>query len=186
MPRAGLTAEAVVASAATMLDEAPTSELSLSRIASELGVRTPSLYNHVAGLDDLRRRVAMGGIVALGEALRTAVMGKSGPDALRAVAAAYRAYAVAHPGIYPLTQEARPDDDEYAALGLRTIEPAEAALRSCGVAEDELIHRVRALRSALHGFVLLETQHGFGIDVDIDASFETLVQVLTTSCGASG
>ncbi|HSF86196.1 MAG TPA: TetR-like C-terminal domain-containing protein [Acidimicrobiia bacterium] len=182
MPRAGLSADAVVAVAAALLDADPATELTLSRVAVELGVKTPSLYNHVAGLGDLRRRVAMAGIVELGDALRTAVMGRSGPDAVRALAAAYRAYAVAHPGIYPLTQEARPGDPEYAALGLRTIEPAAAALRSCDVAEDELIHRIRAVRSALHGFVLLETRHGFGIPVDIDASFETLIEILVTSC----
>ncbi len=176
MRRAGLTTDSVVATAAAMLDAAPNAELSLSRVARSLGVKTPSLYNHVTGLDDLRRRIAMQGIAELGDALRTAAMGRSGSNAVRQIATAYRAYARAHPGVYPLTQQARPDDPEYAALGRRTIEPAQIALRDLD--GETTIHLVRAIRSALHGFVLLEANGGFGLDVDVDASFDDLVEML--------
>lgn len=179
MPRAGLSPGTVVAAAAALLDAEPDAELSLTRIAAVLGVRTPSLYNHIGGLDDLRRRIAMAGIAELADVMRSAVIGRSGAPALRKLAVAYRNYAIAHPGVYPLTQEARPGDPEYAAIGLRATEPVEATLRSCGVAEDELIHRVRVLRSALHGFVLLETQQGFGLDLDIETTFQHLVAALT-------
>lgn len=40
-----------------------------------------------------------------------------------------------------------------------------------GVVGDEAIHAIPALRSALHGFVLLELTGGFDLDVSIDASF---------------
>ena len=181
MPRAGLSPDAVVAAATALVDRNAGSELTLASVAAEFGVKTPSLYNHVAGVDDLRRRMAMAGIVELGDRLRTAVMGRSGADALRALAAAYREYAANHPGVYPLTQHARPDDAEYAALGLRSIEPVQATLRGCGIADEQLIHHVRAIRSALHGFVLLEAQHGFGLDVDVDDTFSHLVDMLVAA-----
>ena len=184
MPRVGLSTEAVVAAAAQQLDADPRAELSLSRLASEARVKAPSLYNHVSSLDDLRRRVALVGIEELGETLRTAVMGRSGADAITALAHAYRAYATAHPGVYPLTQEARPNDPEYAAAGLRAIEPVVATLRGCGIPEPQLIHRVRTVRSSLHGFVLLESSAGFGLDVDVDASFDDLVAMVATTAGA--
>jgi hypothetical protein len=37
---------------------------------------------------------------------------------------------------------------------------------------------VRAYRSALHGFVSLEVNGGFGLPQDVDESFEALVAVL--------
>ena len=37
---------------------------------------------------------------------------------------------------------------------------------------------IRTVRSALHGFVSLEASGGFGLPDDVDASFETLVDVL--------
>jgi hypothetical protein len=40
------------------------------------------------------------------------------------------------------------------------------------------IHAVRALRSALHGFVTLERQGGFGLPTRIDDSWEFLVDLL--------
>ncbi len=175
MPRIGLTPDRVAEAAAALLDSAGEDALTLSRLAAELGVKAPSLYNHIDGMDDLRRRIAMRGIGDLAEALRSAVLGRSGADALHHLAAAYRRYAQDHPGVYPLTQETRPDDEEYATLGLRAIEPVLAVLRGAGVPEEERIHAARALRSSLHGFVELERCGGFGLDVDIDASYEYLI-----------
>ena len=46
---------------------------------------------------------------------------------------------------------------------------------------DDAIDAIRALRSALHGFVMLETAGGFGLPVDVDRSFDRLVRGLTTA-----
>jgi hypothetical protein len=43
---------------------------------------------------------------------------------------------------------------------------------------EELIHRARALRSAIHGFIDLELREGFGLPVAIDRSFDWLVAEL--------
>jgi len=37
---------------------------------------------------------------------------------------------------------------------------------------------VRVVRSALHGFVALELNGGFGMSLDLDESFDRLVDVL--------
>ena len=47
-----------------------------------------------------------------------------------------------------------------------------------GLEGDELIHAVRALRSAVHGFAAIEAAGGFGLAVDPDASFRRLVGAL--------
>jgi hypothetical protein len=51
-------------------------------------------------------------------------------------------------------------------------------LRGFGLADDELVHAARALRAGLHGFAALETQSGFGLDVDVDVSFQRMVAAL--------
>jgi AcrR family transcriptional regulator len=176
MARRGLT-EATVVDAAVAIVEAEGAEaLSLSRVASELNVKPPSLYNHVAGLDRLRRDVALRATQELGDRLRSAAMGRTGRDAWRAVADELRAYALAHPGLYTLSAHARPDDEEYAAAGLRAVEPMLAILRAYDLGEPEAVHAVRALRSAVHGFVSLECAGGFGLDVDVGDSFRWLVE----------
>ena len=187
MPRVGLTRQAVAAMGAAILDRDGASGLSLARVAAELGVRSPSLYNHVDGVDGLLRDVALLGIDQLAEACRTAVMGRSGPEAIRALASAYRDFATAHPGVYPLTQVARPEDEELAAASSRVVEPAVAVLASFGLTGDDLIHAARSLRSTLHGFVLLRSSNGFGLDVDPDESFLWMVELLIAGLlGATG
>ncbi|MGI8712393.1 MAG: TetR family transcriptional regulator, partial [Solirubrobacteraceae bacterium] len=56
MPRAGLDAEAVVTAAARLADAEGLECLTLARLAQRLGVRSPSLYAHVDGLEELRAR----------------------------------------------------------------------------------------------------------------------------------
>lgn len=178
MPRAGLTPTSVTEAAADLVDREGLAALTLARVAAHLGVRSPSLYNHVDGLDALVRAVALRGVDQLGEACRTAVMGRSGSEAINELAAAYRRFAREHPGLYPLTQIARPGDDEYEAAARRVLESVSAVLVGMGYEGDELIHAVRSLRSALHGFAMLEVGSGFGLEVDVDDSFDWLVRMM--------
>ena len=115
MPRAGLDPEAVVSAAAGLADAEGLEAVTLARLAGRLGVRAPSLYTHVAGLPDLRRRLATRGARELAAALQTAVAGRAGSDALAAAAGVYRTYAREHPGTYAATQRAADLDDPEAA-----------------------------------------------------------------------
>ncbi|QUX24558.1 MULTISPECIES: TetR/AcrR family transcriptional regulator [Nocardiopsis] len=176
MPRAGLTPELVVAEAARLVDEQGWEALSLAAVAKRFGVAVPSLYKHVEGLPGLRSGIAVLAANEIGEAVQRAAVGRSGPDALRACADAYRAYAHAHPGRYVhlqrLPRMAAPD----VKLDTDPVAVLAAVLRGFGITEDRSVHAVRALRSALHGFVDLEVQGGFGLPEDVDESFALLVE----------
>jgi AcrR family transcriptional regulator len=184
VPRAGLSTAAVVGAAAELADAEGLEALTLARLAGSVGVRTPSLYNHVASLDDVRRRVALVGLQELGDAMRDATVGRAGDDALTAMAHAYRAYAHAHPGRYAATQRApAAGDDELAAPAARAVDVLLAVLRGYGLEDDDAIHAARAVRSALHGFVALESGGGFGIPVALDESFDRMVAALARGLG---
>ncbi|HEX3689989.1 MAG TPA: TetR-like C-terminal domain-containing protein [Solirubrobacteraceae bacterium] len=177
MPRAGLDADAVVAAAAALADEDGLPKLTLARLASALGIRTPSLYAHVDGLGDLRVRLGARGAREIASALQASAAGRSGADALRAVAVAYRAYAHAHPGTYAAMQVVSDREDNQAA-GAAAVGVFMAVLGGYGITGDAAIHAVRAVRSALHGFVSLEREGGFGIPLSLDESYVTLVQMI--------
>src|SRR5436305_5276320 len=135
-PRAGLDRERVVRTAAALID-APTNgqeELSLSRLAEQLGVRTPSLYKHVDGLPALRRDLTLLGLRELGSRLTEAAAGRSGDQAIRAIAAAYRDFAHQHPGLYAATQRA-PDagDAELVAAAERVVSLVLRVLEAYGL-----------------------------------------------------
>src|SRR5436305_15165244 len=117
-PKAGLDHAAVVQAAATLADSVGVGQFTLADLAARLGVRTPSLYNHVAGLPGLRRDLALHGTRVLGACLGRSVMGKSGDTALQALAGAYRAFIAAHPGLYGATIRAvRSKDGPDPGLG---------------------------------------------------------------------
>ena len=179
--RRRLTKDAVVDAAIAVVEEDGVAELTLSRVARALGIKPPSLYNHVDSLDALRREVALRAIADLGRRLGQAAMGRAGRDALHAIAAEFRSYANANPGLYELSAQARPDDAEYAAASMRPVEPVLAILRSYDLDGAAGIHAARGLRAALHGFVSLEHLDGFGLDIDVDESFTWLVDHFATS-----
>jgi hypothetical protein len=53
-----------------------------------------------------------------------------------------------------------------------------AVLRGYGVEGEDAVHATRVVRAALHGFVTLEAEDGFGIPLDLDQSFARLVATL--------
>ncbi|GAB3715688.1 TetR/AcrR family transcriptional regulator [Nocardiopsis nanhaiensis] len=177
MPRVGLTPQLVVAEAAVLSDEQGFDALSLSALAKRFGVATPSLYKHVDGLSGLRREVALLAVTELGDRIQGAAVGRSGSDAVRAIFRAYRNYAHEHPGRYAATQRGpAPSDPEAYATFAKPVEVIAAVLRGFEIPEEQLVHTIRALRSAVHGFVDLEAQGGFRMPEDIDESYTVLVE----------
>ena len=179
MPRAGLSRAVVVDVGAQLADEAGLDRLTLAGVAAHVGVRLPSLYKHVGGLDDLQRGVAVLALRELGDRLSAAAVGRAGGDALRALAEAYRRYAQERPGRYAATLRAPvPDDDEHAPAAAAVVEIVFAVLRGYGLAGEELVHATRILRSTLHGFVALDAAGGFGLPDSVDETFARLVDGL--------
>jgi AcrR family transcriptional regulator len=184
VPRRGLDAGTVLDAAVRLADDG-LEQVTFTRLAEVLGVRAPSLYNHVDGRAALLRLITLRGLSELGEAVLAAAAGRSGEDALRATAHAYREYALAHPGSYQATVAApAPGDEEVRAAGARLLERMRAIMRGWALGEDETIDAIRMLRSVLHGFVSLERAGAFGLRRDVDSSFERLLDTLVAGLGA--
>lgn len=184
--RVGIDRDAVVRAAAKIADDEGWDALTLARVATKLRVRSPSLYNHVGGLEALRRELKLLVMRELNTALTRATIGKSRDDAVRALSAAYRAFVKRHPGTYAATMVAAPKNDPAveAAAG-QIVETCLSVLSGYGLDRREGIHAIRAMRSAVHGFAALEIAGGFGIPLDVDKSFDWLVLSLLKGLSAS-
>jgi AcrR family transcriptional regulator len=182
MPRAGLTADRLVAAAVELADETGFENVTLSALARRFGVKDASLYSHVRNLQDLRTRMALRAGGELIDRIAAAVAGRAGKDALTAFAGAYRAYAREHPGRYAATQ-IRVDQSLVAdspALR-RTAEITYGMLRAYGLTEPDLTDAVRLLRATFHGYCVLEASGGFGAPRDLNASWDRAVDALHTA-----
>ncbi len=185
MPRVGLNAAAVAAAAIAVVDESGADALTLAAVAERLEVRPPSLYKHVAGLPALRSAVAIASKAELATVLEAAAAGRSGADAVIALASAYRAWALAHPGRYPLTvAAASAGDEDEARQSQRLYGIVAAALRGYGLDGEREVDAIRGLRAVLHGFVGLENAGGFGLPVDVERSFSRAVDAVVAALEA--
>jgi len=159
-------------------------DLTLAAVAARVKVAVPSLYKHVHGLPDLRRGVVLVCVEDLADALTAATAGLEGPTAVRAAAGAVRAFARATPGRYAATQRAEwahdPAAADIRAAAARTVDVIAVSLRPLGLPAGRTIDAVRAVRAAVHGFVVLELEGGFGLPDDVDVSFDYLVTTVIT------
>ncbi|MGO4693648.1 TetR/AcrR family transcriptional regulator [Paenibacillus sp. 2TAB26] len=176
-PRRGLDLATIVEEAATIADELGIEEVTLATLAKKLGVRSPSLYNHVDGLNALRIQLAIYGLQKLLAAINESLQNKEGDEAVHAIASAYISFARKHPGVYELTLRS-PDADEaeYAAIGEQLVDLLVKTLSYYELGYEKAIHSVRGLRSLLHGFASIEQKGGFGMPQAIDESLKIVIQ----------
>ena len=180
MPRAGLDPAAVVAAGAALADEIGFAELTMGRLAERLGVRTPSLYKHVASQDDLNRRIAALALIEAAARDRGRHPGPRRPG--RARRRRPRAPRLRPAPPRPVRGHHRPradrpgrPDGRRGGAGDRAVHRGAAVLRHRPGGHD---HALRALRSAFHGFATLQSGGGFQWSTDIDESFEWLIDLV--------
>jgi AcrR family transcriptional regulator len=180
--RAGLTETGVIEEAERVVDEVGLSSMTLAALAQRLKVRQPSLYKHISGMEGVQRSIALRAKRELAAVLGQAAVGRARGDAIVSMSHAYRAWAMQHPGRYAATQRAPivgDVEDEQASRAV--VQVAFDVMAGYELRDDDAVDAIRALRSALHGFVTLEAGNGFGMPVDVDRSFDRMVAGLATA-----
>ena len=182
----GMTREQIVEAATKIADRDGLSALSLASVASTLGVRSPSLYNHVDGLAGLRRQLTLHASSLLAAELADSVDELEATEALRAVADQLRSFAHRHPGLYDslLPAPTADEDPEVAAALGESVSVVGSVLAGMDVDPASVIPLIRALRASVHGFVDLELRGGFGLPEDIDDSFTTTINLVIEAIAA--
>jgi AcrR family transcriptional regulator len=156
-------AREAVAAGRRLLEEEGTAALTMRRLAERLGIRAPSLYKHLPDKAALEAAIITTGLEEAAEAFEAAVDGADEP--LPALAAAYRGFALARPHLYRLMNNG-PLPRQHLPPGLedRTVAPV---LRVAGSQA-----RARALWAFAHGMVMLELDHRFPPDADLDRAWQ--------------
>ena len=168
-----LTIDKILATSANVVDEQGYAKLNLNVIAAALGIKPPSLYNHVSGIEDVQRRLAETVLARMENAVKTAAIGRSGDDALREIAKEYRSFSTEHPELYRAFTNAPPLGGKLNGLA----ETLQQVMRPFALNETDEINFIRSFHSALHGFVALERTGFFkSSDIDIDVSFGALIE----------
>lgn len=181
MPRAGLDTQTVIDAATELADREGLEAVTLASLAKCLNVKPPSLYNHLDGLEGVRRALTLRGLREAYARITRAAVGLARDEALIAVAAAFREFAREHPGLYTASLRApAPDDAEHAAAGNEIVAVVVTVLAGYGLKGDDVLHATRGVRALVHGFVSLEAAGAFGLPLDLDESFRRLLRAFIT------
>ncbi|MGA2303979.1 MAG: TetR-like C-terminal domain-containing protein [Acidimicrobiales bacterium] len=168
---------AVVEAAELLVDRDGAAQLTMTALASELEIRGPSLYSHVASLEELLSLVQNRALEELGSGLQRAAMGRSGPDGVRALASALRTFATSHPGRYDLAMSKPIDRPAMQVASLAAGEAFVAVIASVGVQmSNELAFSCLA---TLHGVLTLDRAGLYPrTEVDVDAVYAQATELV--------
>ncbi|MEV6105881.1 helix-turn-helix domain-containing protein [Streptomyces sp. NPDC051940] len=156
----GPRARQIVAAARALLEEEGADALTMRRLADRLGIKAPSLYKHFPDKAAVATQLTAVAFTELAAALEAA-----DDDSFPALAAAYRAYALAHPHLYTLSTD-RPLHRDELPPGVED-RAAAPLLR----AVDGDADRARAAWAFAHGMVALELAGRFPPDADLDGAW---------------
>lgn len=174
--RVKLDRQIIVAAAAEIADLNGLDNITLTAVSERLGVRKPSLYNHVNGLPELKGQLAIWGTDQLRAKISEVAIGKARQDAIMAIADAYRLFAHQRPGLYKAIVSS-PDRDnlELKVAIQKMMAVISQVLEPYGLAASDKTHALRGLRSLMHGFASLEEAGWFAAPIDREESYQCLI-----------
>jgi len=179
LPRAGLDKRSVVAAAAELANEIGYDNISLKTLAERLGVRSPSLYNHISGLDELKHELMLYGWHCIGSEIIKAVSGLTGYDAIREMCRAFYRFALNNKGVFNAMLWYNQYTDENTLEATKLLFSMMYGLfTQINIPRWKAEHIIRTFRSFLEGFSLLVNNDSFGHSASIDESFEISLDIL--------
>ena len=172
-----ITPERVLGVALDLADAEGLRAVTLGRVARELGCHVTSLYTHIGSIDDLFHRMALAAMTDLADELWTVALGRSGDDAISAIAHVQRAYSGRHPGrVQAIWASPHGGSPELDAVALRLAEPIRAALRAYGLSDAQVRHAHRIFSAMTRGFVQGEAGGAYAPGGS-DATFDHMIEL---------
>jgi AcrR family transcriptional regulator len=175
----GLTSKAVMAAAVRIVEKKGLSQLTVQELASSLNVKPASLYNHISGIDEARLHLACYALEKMEAAIRDTAVGYSHEEALRKIAYAYRRFGSTHLELYRAFIYATSIEDKRIGEAKQSVVRIfYQVLEPYSLDYETKVHFTRCFRSSLHGFVSLENSGFFKNNIDVEASFDMLIENL--------
>lgn len=175
----GVTEESIIEAAARIVNEQGEDALSLKGLAQDLGIKAPSLYNHVASLENVKERLMLYGWSHLEERMVRATMGVTGYEAMRRLCWAFYDYVEVNRGVFGIMMRYNKYSNEETVHSTeRLLQQIQILMDSVGIGREDCVHVVRLLRSFLEGFFLITNNQELQQDNSIRESFEFSLSVL--------
>lgn len=172
--------DVVAAGLACVQEEGPEA-LNVNRVAQRLGIRTPSLYNHVDGADDLRQAVVLEVLDRAGREIQLPDPDAENPDLLiRELAHGLRRFALANANLYMfmMATPVKWDSMPFSPHWSRNMESFGRAVGAIGFSGLDHLHAARFALASIQGYIRLELRGSLAEGGHEDASYEWMLQGL--------
>ncbi|MGM9548867.1 MAG: TetR/AcrR family transcriptional regulator [Faecousia sp.] len=178
--KAGLDKEIIIEAAADMADEKGIANVTLKVLATELGIKSPSLYKHFSGgLDELNKELMLYGWRSLESEITRAAIGKAKDDAITAICYTYRNFVTEHKGLFEAMQWYNMyQSEEHLQATQGTVSILFQVLEAYGLTGEQKVHIVRILRGFLQGFAAIENHGGYGNPTPLNDTFDFALRTI--------
>lgn len=153
----------IVEAARRLLEEQGPEALSMRNVAAEIGIRAPSLYEHVTDKRALESAIIADALTEQAAEQMAFLERYEGDDPLTGIAENYRKWAQTHPHLYRLVYSRDLDRDEPAVVAAEAA--AAQPIRSVTGGD---VPAGRAIWAFAHGMVSLELADRFPPGTDVD------------------
>ena len=178
--KTGLDKDKIIEMAANIADEKGLANVTLKVLATELGIKSPSIYKHFSGgLDELNKELMLYGWRSLETEITKAAIGKSKDDAIISICHVYRDFASRHKGLFEAMQWYNMyQSEEHLQATSGTVSILCQVLEAYGLSEEQKVHIVRMLRGFLQGFSTIESHGGYGNPTPLDDTFDFALKTI--------
>lgn len=177
--RVGLDKNIILETAGKLADAKGVSNVTLKALAEELGVKPPSLYKHINGLDELNRELMLYGWKSLEKEIAKVAIGKSQDDAIIAICYAFRDYVSLHSGVFEaMLWYNMYQSEEHLEATSGIVSMLFQILDGYDIKDEQKVHIVRMLRGFLQGFLSVESHGGYGNPMSIGESFDFSLKII--------
>jgi AcrR family transcriptional regulator len=155
--------EAIGSAAMAIVQQTGVEALSMRTLAAALGIKAPSLYDHVKNRDEILALVQSAGLSDFGSGFAAA------GETARQKILFYRSWALKNPNLYPVVFQ----QHLQRALLPKGLEEGVLALVIQAAGGSHV--QARAMWAQLHGLVDLELQGRLPADADMEATWEQVI-----------
>lgn len=174
-----ITVEIIIETAAKLSNHVGLENLTLKMVADELKIKSPSLYNHISSLEEMKRLLMIYGWKNLETKMIDAAIGVAGYQALRNMCWAFYDYAINNKGVFnAMLWYNKYDNEEANQATQKLFDVLSKVMRPLYLSDDHINHSIRTLRSFLEGFALLVNNNAFGNPLSIQESFELSLTII--------
>lgn len=155
------------------------------KIAADLVTEMEAFFGKVDTIPQMKQALAIAGYQGLRRQIEKAVEGKTGLEAVRAMALAMRSFALGSPGLAVASfRDPDVNDRECQQAAGQLVQTVLRVFSEAGVTDEAAKHAIRILKSLVRGFVLGEMSAPVARPIEYQKSYVFAVDMFVSGLGA--